>query len=314
MSKVELVILEPDYFSSEARQVLSERFRLKNFGPGYAATCEVLLAGLSHRLDEAFLMKFANLRLVASLTTGTNHIDSAYLDSKGVRLASLNSVKSDLAQVWSTAELAIALILGIVRRLPQASMSIVREAVWDRIRFFGHEVRGRRLGLVGFGRIGRMVCEMAQPLGLEVRAYDPLDIVPAQLRATSLEELIVTSEVISLHASYSGSQILAEREIQLMGRGTFLVNTARGELVSEEAIASAIKSGHLGGYASDVLSGENLVDWDIRSDALVTLAREGYNVSITPHLGGCTNQGFEKTQIAMARYLVSLLDDGEFFH
>ena len=313
MSKVHLIIMEPDHLSNEARQVLAERYRITDFGAGLAEGAEAMVAGLSHRLDSKFLGTFENLRLVASLTTGTTHIDCSYLDSRGIRLVTLSSVRGDIAQVGSTAELAIGLILSVVRRIPQAQMSILEEGVWDRMRFFGPELRGRRLGLIGFGRIGRMVWEMGRSLGLEVSAFDPMEIVPNEIRAASLDVLVEDSEVVSMHASYSGHQILTEREIRLMRPGAFLVNTARGELVSEQAVVGALRSGQLGGYASDVLCGENLPEWDIKTDPLVVLAREGYNVAITPHLGGCTSEGFAVTQVAMAKHLVRLADGGDFF-
>lgn len=314
LSKIDLVIMEPNHFSDEARRILFERYRTWDLGSRSAENAMAMIAGLSYRLDSQLLGNFKNLRLIASLTTGTTHIDSAYLESKGIRLVSLSSVKTEIAQLWSTAELAVALILSTVRRIPQSHMSILENGVWDRMRYFGPEARGRRLGIIGFGRIGQMVCAMARSLGLEVKAFDPHEIVPAQFRAESLDALVSESDVISLHASYSGRLIITEREIRSMRPGTYLVNTARGELVSEDAIATAVKSGHLAGYATDVLRGENLVAWDIKSDPLITLAREGYNVVVTPHLGGCTSQGFETTQVAIAKHLVSLAHGGEEFH
>ena len=305
MPKTPLLILEPDYFSGDALRILETRFQVEKFGRAASSYAEVLVAGLGHQIDEGLLKNFPNLRLIATTTTGTNHIDSAYLDSRGVDLVSLSSLKEDIAGVRSTAELTVGLILAVARRITQSHHSVVGPNLWDRMKFFGPDLRGQKLGIIGYGRIGRMVGDMAQSLGLRIHAFDPLVVVPPDLRLSTLEDVLAGSDIISLHASYSGTQILGSHEIQMMKPGTFLINTSRGELVSEEEIASAVKSGHLGGYAADVVSGENLRDWQIESDPLVTLAREGYNVTITPHLGGCTSQGFQVTQVAMAKFLVS---------
>jgi len=305
MSKTPLLILEPDYFSQDALRILETRFQVLESTQAASSYAEVLVAGLGHQLDEGLLKNFPNLRLIASVTTGTNHIDSAYLDSRGVELVSLRSIKDDIAGVRSTAELTVGLILAAARRITQSHLSVVGPNLWDRMKFFGPELRGQKLGILGYGRIGRMVGDMAQSLGLRIHAFDPLEVAPPGLRMSPFEDVLAESDIVSIHASYSGAQILGSPEIQMMQPGAFLINTSRGELVSEAAIASAVKSGHLGGYAADVVSGENLRDWRIESDPLVTLAREGYNVTITPHLGGCTSQGFEVTQLAMARFLVS---------
>lgn len=300
-----LVILEPDYFSRDAARILQSHYKVLEFGDSGSHQAEVLVAGLARRLDSDFLKDFPKLRLVAVITTGTNHVDSAYLESRGVQLKSLNSLKSEILGVRSTAELTLGLMFAAGRRITQSHHSVVEAEVWNRMDFYGPELRGQKLGVIGYGRIGRMVAEMAQTLGLRVHAFDPLDLVPPALKAGSLEEVLADSDIISLHASYSGTEVLGAAEIRQVKPSSLLINTARGELVSEESIASAIKSGHLGGYAADVLAGENRTHWKMGSDSLVSLARKGYNVTITPHLGGCTIQGFHVTQVAMARYLVS---------
>jgi D-3-phosphoglycerate dehydrogenase len=174
--------------------------------------------------------------------------------------------------------------------------------------YFAPQVRGKTLGIIGFGRVGQQLAALAAAVGLRVYAFDISDHVPERLRAHSLEWLLANSDFVSLNASYCGQRILNAEEIIGFKPGAIFVNTARGELVDEYTLARFVRNGKLGGVAVDVLSGEHAVDFSATSHPLVQLVREGFNVVVTPHLGGCTVEAFEETQMAMVRHLLSRED------
>lgn len=306
LPKPKIVLLEPERFSESAREILLSRFLVEDYSGAPIADAEVLLGGLKYRIDESFLEGFSSLKVLCLLTTGQNHVDVARLQEKNVRLISLRDIRHEIMTVSSTAELSIALILDVGRRVSQSSRAVAVEGRWSRMDFFTSELRGQTLGVIGFGRIGQMVAAMAQALGLKVVAYDPEVPIIGGSRAHSLQEVLENSEVISLHADFRGSVLLGREEIELCKDGAAIVNTARGELVDEQAIYDALTEGRISGYAADVLTGENAENWDITSDPLVRLSREGLNVLLTPHLGGCTREAFEATQVAMARHATTI--------
>ena len=301
-----IAVLEPEHFSEKAREILLSRFSVEDFYGTPIADAEVLIGGLEHRLDMGFLQGFSSVKTICILTTGKNHVDFGYLQQRNVRLISLRDIQDAILTVSSTAELSLSLILNVGRRISQSSRAVAVDGRWNRMDFFTSELRGQTLGIIGFGRIGHKVASMAQALGMTVLAYDHEASVPLGLRAHSLEEVLLGSEVISLHADFRGSVILGEKEIEICKTGAAIVNTARGELVDEEAVCSALTRGALSGDAADVLTGENRENWDIASDPLVRLSREGLNVLLTPHIGGCTREAFETTQIAMARHATTI--------
>jgi len=299
-----LVVLEPEDFSREARRIMSTRYVLKDYEGRSVPDAKAVIGGLKHRLDEEFLSGFTSLKVVSSVTTGLNHVDLRYLEQRKIRLVSLTDVRDQIMNVSSTAEMALALILALGRRVVQSSRNVVDAGGWDRMSFFVPGLRGKTLGIVGYGRVGSQVEVMAGALGVKILAFDPDAFVPASIRRRSLPELLEDSDIITLHADYRGSMIFGLNELRHCKKGAMLINTARGELVDEDAIAQAIGSQMLSGYAADVATGENSELWELEEDPLVSLAQSGYNVILTPHLGGCTTEAFEATQKALAHYLV----------
>jgi D-3-phosphoglycerate dehydrogenase len=163
-------------------------------------------------------------------------------------------------------------------------------------------VAGKKIGVVGYGRLGRMVGEYLRALGATVVAADP-----GAAGTLSLEELLRVADVVSLHASLTAETrgLFGRREFAAMKPGAWFLNTARGELVDEAALLEALESGRLAGAALDVLAGEDA--GGMGQHPLVRYAREYRNLLITPHLGGCTTESMEKTERFLAEKLVALL-------
>ena len=298
-----VVVLEPEHFSRRARAVLSENCHVVDYAGGAIPDASIAIVGLKYRIDSSFLSQFPKLKTLATVTTGSNHVDRRALDSRAIELITLHELRDQIMDVRSTAELAVALLLNVWRSVSGGMRGVVEEGRWSRDGLLSSELRGKRLGILGFGRVGTQVADLMQGFGLVVSAFDLDHPVPSSMRKSTVGELLSDIDILSIHADFRGEVIFGSREIELCPKNIVVINTARGELVDEEAVASAIVTGALGGYGADVLAGENRLGWDPKDDPLVGLARSGRNVVLTPHLGGYTKEGFETTQMVMASHL-----------
>ena len=209
------------------------------------------------RVDEADLERLPSLRVIATGSVGYDHIDVAAARRRGVWVTNVPDYCID-----EMADTTIALALALVRGVVALDRS-VREGGWDDHAAGPLErVAGTRLGVVGFGRIGRAVAARARALGMEVWAHDPAlgaaDVADAGARAVTLDELLEGCNVVTLHVpgTPDTANLIGARELGLMPRGAFLINTARAALVDEDALLDALDTGALGGAAVDVLRDE----------------------------------------------------------
>ncbi len=276
--------------------------------PAAVSECEVLWVRLRHRIDEALMSTAPRLRWIVSPTTGLNHIDLEAASRRGIRVLSLRGEVDFLREIRATAELTLALMLALLRNLIPATRS-VRGHEWDRNGFLGHELYERQIGLVGFGRLGRMVAHCLCAFGSIVRVHDPA-VREVDLPGVSwlpLEELLPSCSVVSLHASHTpeNSGFFDRSCFGRMRTGALFINTARGELVDEDALLQNLVSEHLGGAALDVLARET--DAELTTHPLVQYARTSDRLLITPHIGGCTQESMERTEIYLATKLKEML-------
>jgi D-3-phosphoglycerate dehydrogenase / 2-oxoglutarate reductase len=303
---VRIGILEPDSFSPVARQ------RLSTLGPvddcphcdraAFLADKEALFVRLAHRIDAEFLAQAPRLRFLCSPTTGHTHIDVEALRRKGVVLLSLQGASEFMEQIRATPEHALGLIIALLRNYRQAFLSRENDH-WARDRCRGEEVAGTRFGLIGFGRVGRRLASYLHTLGAEISCYDPqiVGVPPHIRRHERLADLIAVSRVVVLLASHApGQQPAVDSRAIASLAGRYFVNVARGELVDEEALLSAIESGRLAGCAVDVISNEigchNHERW--------IAATRSTNVIVTPHIGGATLKSMHLTEEFIAQRLL----------
>ena len=269
MSAVRILNAEPDRYSPEARVILEQIGTVDN-GPltrgellARLPEYDVLIVRLAHQIDAEVLARGERLRAIVSATTGLDHIDLAEAEQRGVAVLSLRGETEFLRSIPATAELAWALLLGLVRRLPQAYASVLR-GEWNRDAFRGHDLCGRSLGILGLGRIGEKVARYGLAFGMRVLAYDPTrdPWMEGVERANTMDELLAASEVLSIHVPLNERTegLIGRRELALLPPGALLVNTARGAVLQREALLEALESGRLGGAALDVL-------WDERGAA-----------------------------------------------
>lgn len=244
------------------------------------------------------------LAAVGCFSVGTNQVD---LDA--ARLRGVAVFNAPFSNTRSVAELTIAEIVMLYRGIFTKSMA-AHDGRWIKSATDSHEVRGKTIGLVGYGNIGTQVAMLAEATGMRVIYFDRSD----KLRhgnvepATSLDDLLTRSDVVSLHLPETPDTmgIIGARELALMKKGSYLINNARGTLVDIDALASALSSGHLRGAAVDVFP----VEPKSNSDEFKSPLRGLDNVILTPHVGGSTEEAQERIGDEVARRLIEYSDVG----
>jgi glyoxylate reductase len=246
------------------------------------------------RVDEAFLAALPRLRHVASYGVGVNHIDLAACRARNVLVTNTPGVVTN-----ATADMAMALLLAAARRVAEGDR-VVRAGGWTDVDpgwMLGTEVTGKTLGLVGFGRIGQAVARRAAGFELRLLYASPREMAFPGARRVSLDELLAESDFVSIHTPLTPAteNLMSRARIFAMKRGAVLLNTARGGVVDDAALADALAQGHLAAAGLDVFRDEPRVPEAYRGLA---------NVVLTPHLGS----GSRETRAAMARMVLDELE------
>ncbi|MFJ9719237.1 hydroxyacid dehydrogenase [Streptomyces sp. NPDC101213] len=237
---------------------------------------DALIVRSGTRVDAEVLDRAPRLRLVARAGVGLDNVDTTTARARGI--AVVNAPDSNTVSV---AELTVGLIVASMRHITAAARSL-RDGEWRRSDFAGVELAGRTLGIVGYGRIGRQVARRLAAFDMRILVHDPYaDTVGDDVRATGLDELLAASDVVTLHLPKTPATtgLVGARELALMKPTALLVNTARGGIVDEAALARALRDGELAGAALDVFATE-----PPGHSPLLALP----NVLALPHLGAGT--------------------------
>jgi D-3-phosphoglycerate dehydrogenase / 2-oxoglutarate reductase len=244
------------------------------------------------------------LLAVGCFCIGTNQVAVDEACAGGVPV-----FNSPFSNTRSVAELTIAEIIGLYRRLGDKSAGL-HAGNWDKSAEGSHEVRGRTLGLVGYGRIGSQVSVLAESMGMRVLFYDVLPrLAMGNARAAkSLGELLEASDVVSLHvpATSSTNNMIGSAQLKKMRKGSMLINNARGQVVDIAALAAAIRSGHIGGAALDVFPVEPVG----KGERFESEVRGLPNVILTPHIGGSTEEAQENIAVDVCGKLIKFMNNG----
>jgi D-3-phosphoglycerate dehydrogenase / 2-oxoglutarate reductase len=259
------------------------------------------ILGIRSKTDgtAAVLAAAPDLLAIGAFCIGTNQID---LDAAGTRgLAVFNAPFSNTRSV---VELALAEIIALTRRLTQKNADM-HAGIWNKSAAGAHEVRGRRLGIVGYGNIGAQLSVLAEALGMSVAFYDTADKLALgnAKRCESLAELLACSEIVSLHVDgrATNRDSFGADQFALMPDGSLFLNLSRGFVVDHAALRANVVSGHLAGAAVDVFPHEPAG----KGDEFVSELRGLDNVILTPHIGGST----EEAQQDIGRYVAAKLRD-----
>ena len=267
-----------------------------------AAKAEIVLTNKT-RLDAATLAALPLLRFIAVLATGYDIVDTAAARRQGIVVSNVPEYSTN-----SVAQLVIALVLALVHR-PERHDQLVRQGEWQRRGDFCFwdaplvELSGKRMGIVGFGRIGRRVGELAHALGMEVLAHNrnpgsPPNYAPFAWR--SLDAIFSEADVISLHCPLGPQNrgMVNRERLATMKPSSLFINTARGGLVNEQDLADALNEGHIAGAALDVLT----IEPPVEENPLLTAK----NCLITPHIAWATREARRRLMTITADNIAAL--------
>lgn len=235
------------------------------------------------------------VKMIAVCAAGTNHIDLEYARELGIRVQNAPGINCN-----AVAELVISKMIDLSRYTMEANQEVQQEGIWNKYKYTGHELGGHVLGIIGLGKIGSRVAELARAFNMKVAAYDPYVDAAAMKekgadKAETLEELCAISDYISLHTPLTGETrgMISEKEFAQMKDGAILINCARGGVVDEAAAKAALLSGKLAGFSTDVLvnelAGKGLGD-NARLESELFGVR-GFTAS--PHIGGSTHEAYD---------------------
>ncbi len=250
-------------------------------------------------VTDAVLAASPDLLAVGAFCIGTNQIDLSSAAAHGVAV-----FNAPFSNTRSVVELVVAEIIALTRRLVDKNAGM-HAGVWDKSAEGSHEVRGRRLGIIGYGNIGSQLSVLAENLGMSVYFYDTADKLALgnARRCTSMEELLEAVDVVTLHVDGrpGNSGLFGEEQLARMRPGSLFLNLSRGFVVDHSALRRHVESGHIAGVAVDVFPHEPKA----RGDEFVSELRGLPNVIITPHIGGST----EEAQQDIGQFVAGKLHD-----
>ncbi|HIJ68718.1 MAG TPA: phosphoglycerate dehydrogenase [Deltaproteobacteria bacterium] len=262
---------------------------------------DALVIRSSTKVTAQVLQNADNLKVIGRAGIGLDNVDIEAASKRGIVV--MNTPEGN---VITTAEHAIAMMLALTRNIPQASTSL-KNGAWEKKRFKGKEVFNKVLGIIGVGRIGRVVAERAQGLKMQVIGYDPYinpEVIDSLgIRGVSFDELLASSDYITIHTPMTSEtrNLLNTDAFRKMKPGSFIINCARGGIINEQDLYEAIKQGVVAGAALDVFAKEPPTD-----NPLLTLDQ----VIATPHLGASTAEAQENVSIAVADQIADFLTRG----
>ena len=298
-------VLVRERISEAGLELLRERFEVDVDADGdladKIADYDAIIIRSGTHLTGELIDRAERLKVIGRAGVGVDNVDLDAASRRGIVVA--NAPQST---VVSAAEHTIGLLLALSRSIPQAHAAL-KQGSWERSRFGGLELADKTLGLAGFGRIGQQVARRARGLEMNVMAYDPY-VAPGRFqelgvgRAASLEDLLAASDFLSLHLTLAPEtfRLIGRDELSAAKDGIRIVNAARGELIDEDALLEALKSGKVAGAALDVFSAEPY------SGPLLELE----NVVVTPHLAASTEEAQDRAGVIVAEQVAAALEGG----
>jgi glyoxylate reductase len=250
--------------------------------------CDVLVPTITDQIDAGLIAQAGDkLKLIANYGSGVDHIDVATARQRGILVSNTPGTVTD-----DTADMTLALMLSVTRRIPEglAEMQAGKWQGWSPMAHLGGRMGGRRLGILGMGRIGQAVAHRARAFGMQVHYHNRKRVRPeveADLEATyweSLDQMIARMDIISVNCPHTPStfHLLNARRLKLLKPTAVIINTSRGEVIDENALARGLKAGEIGGAGLDVYEHGTEINPTLRSLP---------NVVLLPHMGSATVEG-----------------------
>jgi glyoxylate reductase len=284
----------PDAIETRMRELFDARLNVDDHPMDQAELIEavqkadVLVPTITDRVDSKVLVRAGpRLKLIANFGTGVDNIDVATALERGITVTNTPGVLTE-----DTADMTMALILAVPRRLVEGNEELRAEHFhgWAPSWMLGHRIWGKRLGIVGMGRIGQAVARRARAFGLQIHYHNRKPVhsgIEAELEATywdSLDQMLARMDIVSINCPHTPGtyHLLSARRLKLMKSSAFIVNTARGEVIDENALARMLETGALAGAGLDVFEHEPAVNPKLM---------KAKNVVLLPHMGSATIEG-----------------------
>jgi glyoxylate reductase len=284
----------PDAIETRMRELFDTRLNVEDKPMGQAElieavkTADVLVPTVTDRIDSKVIVRAGpNLKLIANFGTGVDNIDVKTALDKGITVTNTPGVLTE-----DTADMTMALILAVPRRLVEGVKEIESDNFtgWSPNWMLGHRVQGKRLGIVGMGRIGQAVARRAKAFGLQIHYHNRKPVhanIERELEATyweSLDQMLARMDIVSINCPHTPAtyHLLSARRLKLMKPSAYIVNTARGEVIDENTLARMLEAGQLSGAGLDVFEHEPAVNPKLKKLK---------NVVLLPHMGSATIEG-----------------------
>lgn len=310
---MKLLIAESEDFSCLALSNLNDKFDVeiadiydKALLIEKLSDVEVLFVRLRFKIDKDIFENAPELKYILSATTGLDHIDVNYFEKRGGTIISLKGETTFLSAIPSTAEHTWALLLALIKKIP-SSFAHVKEGQWNRNLFKGNNLKGKKIGILGLGRVGKQVAQFAIIFEMKVAYFDICAIKTDHQSFQTPQELFKWADIVTIHIPYTienenfvNKELLSHTMSHIM-----LINTSRGGVLDENSVAQLLRQGKIKGVAVDVLKKE-MDGSTISSNPLVLLAKENYNVIVTPHIAGATYESMALTEEYVTNKFINL--------
>lgn len=302
-----ILITDPDNVPEYVKKELSKIGNVycaniySDMGKKKLASIDILWIALNYKIDKSFLNHCNKLTDIVTVTTGTDHIDIKEIKERKIRLHSLKGHNIFLNKLNATAEHTWALLLSLIRKINSSSNS-VKKGNWDRNNFKSTELKNKKIGILGMGRIGKKVTKYAKSFEMDILSYDPYcNKFPKNVKKVeTIKSLLQKIDILSIHVHLNNEtrNLINANTLKFLHKDSIIINTSRGGIINEFDLAVALREKKIAGCALDVLSDE----FNISSSPIHKLYRNNHeNLLITPHVGGLTHESRNEAEIFMAK-------------
>lgn len=303
---------EPESFSKEGLDFASNIFTLtaktmdQDLFESNLKYFDGILIRFNTKISKKLLSKNENIRFILSPTTGLDHIDAEYCKRKKIKIYHIKNDMAFLKQLPGTAELTFGLMLSLVRKIPSAFES-VKNKNWEVGPFRGLELSDKTIGILGFGRLGKKVANIALSFNMKVIFFDPFKSYKSKKikKINDLNKFLKAVDILSLHLHLNKNthHLIGERELSLLKKDSIIINTSRGSIIDNLALLKFLEQSRIKGAALDVLEDEESII-NKKDNPLIKYSMSNNNLIITPHIGGATYESVRKSdQYILQKFL-----------
>jgi len=312
MNKWKILCNDELRFKPDALKVLHEIADVDYVEPKYDILLDCIekydayFASAHIRADPKVLDRAKRLKVIATPSTGTDHIDVKFAKTKGIEVLDIAKDYDLLDTFSATAEMAFCLLLSLTRRLPWA-FEAAKKGYWARQDFSGRQLLGKTLGILGYGRLGKMMADIGKGFKMKILACDIRSFSAPGVKQVDFSTLLSESDILSIHIHLNEANrgLISTETFSMMKQGIIIINTSRGAIINEEAFLDALESGKVSGAGLDVIHGE----WEsnLSEHPLIKYSQEHDNLIITPHIGGSTVESIVGAREFMAQKLADYI-------